>query len=274
MKSDEHNEDGDYGILVMATDGLWDVSDNEVVSRTVFQTLHKYSEERHRYTMAAQELVARARGKINDYGHWRLADCKAAATVDDISVIVVPVHQYYKEHMEWEQRCAREYKERMVLQATEAKEIEDGLLKTSLTNGAGSSSNSSSGIGVVSSIAIDNALSSTWDKTEAGRKSMHSKVPVAQEAVATINTGKGKPGGARKQQEHTKAEKNVEANEPDLIPKSMALAMQEDNSADITSGIVKSLYQVFPRPYFLTDFASISQRTPRRRRNPCAREQN
>ncbi|XP_053948436.1 protein phosphatase 1H isoform X1 [Anastrepha ludens] len=126
----ENNEDGDYGILVMATDGLWDVSENEAVARTVFQTLTKYPTEEHRYTMVAQELVARARGKINDSGHWRLADSKAAATVDDISVIVIPVYQYYKEAAEWEKKCVqllKELKERrakMTQSATEACEDE------------------------------------------------------------------------------------------------------------------------------------------------------
>lgn len=97
----------------MATDGLWDVTENDAVARTVFQTLHKYPTEKHRYTMAAQELVAKARGKINDYGHWRLADSKAAATVDDISVIVIPVYQYYKEYLEDEQKCLKEYREQI-----------------------------------------------------------------------------------------------------------------------------------------------------------------
>lgn len=101
----ESNEDGEYGILVMATDGLWDVTDINDVAHTVFKTLKKYPTERHRYTMAAQELVAKARGRINDSGHWRLSDSKAAATVDDISVFVIPVHQYYKEFVEWERLC-------------------------------------------------------------------------------------------------------------------------------------------------------------------------
>lgn len=99
------NEDGEYGLLVMATDGLWDVSEVEAVSRTVFDTLDKYPTEKHRYTMVAQELVAKARGRINESGHWRLVDTKAAATVDDISVIVIPVYQYYLEYVEWEQKC-------------------------------------------------------------------------------------------------------------------------------------------------------------------------
>uniref|UniRef100_A0A1A9UUT3 PPM-type phosphatase domain-containing protein n=1 Tax=Glossina austeni TaxID=7395 RepID=A0A1A9UUT3_GLOAU len=137
---DEQNEDGDYGVLIMATDGLWDVSENDAVARTVFQTLHKYPTERHRYTMVAQELVAKARGKINDYGHWRLADSKAAATVDDISVMVIPVYQYYKEHIEWEQRCAREYRERLKQEqlaqpAVEAKEVDAANTAGVLVNG-------------------------------------------------------------------------------------------------------------------------------------------
>lgn len=101
----DNNEDGEYGILVMATDGLWDVTEINDVAHTVFKTLKKYPTERHRYTMAAQELVAKARGRINDSGHWRLSDTKAAATVDDISVFVIPVHQYYKEFVEWEKLC-------------------------------------------------------------------------------------------------------------------------------------------------------------------------
>ena len=99
---EDNNVDGEYGILVMATDGLWDVTDSDQVSRTVFNTLKKYPSEKHRYTMAAQELVAKSRGRANESGHWRLSDSKAAATVDDISVIVIPVHQYYMEYLEWE----------------------------------------------------------------------------------------------------------------------------------------------------------------------------
>ncbi|XP_063708584.1 protein phosphatase 1H [Culicoides brevitarsis] len=102
------NEDGEYGVLVMATDGLWDVTEINDVAHTVFKTLKKYPTERHRYTMAAQELVAKARGRINESGHWRLSDSKAAATVDDISVFVIPVYQYYKEFVEWEKLCNSE----------------------------------------------------------------------------------------------------------------------------------------------------------------------
>lgn len=102
---DDHNEDGEYGILIMATDGLWDVLDIDTVSQTVFATLAKYPVEKHRYTMVAQELVAKSRGRVNESGHWRLAESKAAATVDDISVLVVPIYQYYKEYIEWRVNC-------------------------------------------------------------------------------------------------------------------------------------------------------------------------
>lgn len=88
----------------MGTDGLWDVLENETVARITFETLKKYPNEKHRYTMVAQELVAKSRGRANDSGHWRLSDLKAPATVDDISIIVIPVYQYYKEFCEWEKK--------------------------------------------------------------------------------------------------------------------------------------------------------------------------
>lgn len=88
----------------MGTDGLWDVLENETVARITFETLKKYPNEKHRYTMVAQELVAKSRGRANDSGHWRLSDLKAPATVDDISVIVIPVYEYYKEFCAWEKK--------------------------------------------------------------------------------------------------------------------------------------------------------------------------
>lgn len=64
----------------MGTDGLWDVLENETVARITFETLKKYPNEKHRYTMVAQELVAKSRGRSNESGHWRLSDLKAPAT--------------------------------------------------------------------------------------------------------------------------------------------------------------------------------------------------
>ncbi|KXJ75838.1 hypothetical protein RP20_CCG010947 [Aedes albopictus] len=118
----EENVDGDYGVLVMATDGLWDVTYSQKVSNTVFTTLKKFPTERHRYTMAAQELVAKSRGRANINGHWRLSDSRAAATVDDISVIVIPVYQYYLEYLEWKRSLQKPKVPEVATEATPAEE--------------------------------------------------------------------------------------------------------------------------------------------------------
>ena len=81
--------------------------------------------------MVAQELVAKSRGRANDSGHWRLSDLKAPATVDDISVIVIPVYQYYKEFCEWEKKFfeaqhRREEQRSRNLQAMSASNGENG----------------------------------------------------------------------------------------------------------------------------------------------------
>lgn len=112
----------------MGTDGLWDVLENETVSRITFETLKKYPNERHRYTMVAQELVAKSRGRANDSGHWRLADLKAPATVDDISIIVIPVYQYYKEFCQWEKKYfeAQQRREELRNQSLQAMAASNG----------------------------------------------------------------------------------------------------------------------------------------------------
>jgi len=54
-----------------------------------------------RYTSAAQDLVMHSRGKLFEK-KWKTADSKAA-TVDDISVFVIPLVPYKEEYMEWKQ---------------------------------------------------------------------------------------------------------------------------------------------------------------------------
>ncbi|CRK91236.1 CLUMA_CG004918, isoform A [Clunio marinus] len=125
---DDNNIDGEYGVLIMGTDGLWDVIENDNVARITFETLKKYPNEKHRYTMVAQELVAKSRGRANDSGHWRLSDLKAPATVDDISIIVIPVYQYYKEFCQWEKtfieaKQKREELKNLTMKALEANHI-------------------------------------------------------------------------------------------------------------------------------------------------------
>lgn len=54
-----------------------------------------------RYTSAAQDLVMHSRGKLCEK-NWKTADGKPA-TIDDISVFVIPLAPYKEEYMEWKQ---------------------------------------------------------------------------------------------------------------------------------------------------------------------------
>ncbi|OQR68838.1 protein phosphatase 1H-like [Tropilaelaps mercedesae] len=89
-------------VLVMATDGLWDVTNNERTLEIVKRSLSHFSpnasleEYKYRYVSAAQDLVMQSRGKISG-SNWRTADNRPA-TVDDISVFVIPLRDYKREH--------------------------------------------------------------------------------------------------------------------------------------------------------------------------------
>ncbi|KAF7254679.1 Protein phosphatase 1J [Varanus komodoensis] len=72
-------------VLVLGTDGLWDVTTDQEVANVVFDVLMSYEpNDPCRYTMVAQELVMRSRGVLKDRG-WRLANDKLGSG-DDISV--------------------------------------------------------------------------------------------------------------------------------------------------------------------------------------------
>ncbi len=88
----------------MGTDGLWDVTSNERVAETVQRSLEQFPAEdaaryRYRFTSAAQDLVMSSRGKLNERS-WRTADGKSA-TIDDISVFVIPLAAYKEEYLHW-----------------------------------------------------------------------------------------------------------------------------------------------------------------------------
>ncbi|XP_037067977.1 protein phosphatase 1H-like isoform X1 [Pollicipes pollicipes] len=100
----------EYDVLVMATDGLWDVVSNGRAAQLVDQALRHYpaddpSKRRYsavctdRCTSAAQDLVMAARGKLKGR-LWRLPD-GGMATIDDISAFVVPLLPYREEHLLW-----------------------------------------------------------------------------------------------------------------------------------------------------------------------------
>ncbi|KAL4612789.1 protein phosphatase 1H [Arapaima gigas] len=85
-------EHGADDVLVLATDGLWDVLSNEEVAEAVSGFLANCDpddQHRHVYTMAAQDLVMRARGVLKDRG-WRISN-ERLGSGDDISVYIIPL---------------------------------------------------------------------------------------------------------------------------------------------------------------------------------------
>ncbi|XP_044927539.1 protein phosphatase 1H isoform X1 [Mustela putorius furo] len=83
-------EHGADDVLILATDGLWDVLSNEEVAEAVTQFLPNCDpDDPHRYTLAAQDLVMRARGVLKDRG-WRISNDRLGSG-DDISVYVIPL---------------------------------------------------------------------------------------------------------------------------------------------------------------------------------------
>ncbi|XP_061869504.1 protein phosphatase 1J isoform X2 [Colius striatus] len=77
-------------VLVLGTDGLWDVTNDKEVAGVVMEVLTSYEpNDPCRYTMVAQELVVRSRGMLKERG-WRLANDKLGSG-DDISVFVIPL---------------------------------------------------------------------------------------------------------------------------------------------------------------------------------------
>ncbi|XP_025728219.1 protein phosphatase 1J isoform X2 [Callorhinus ursinus] len=77
-------------VLVLGTDGLWDVTSDCEVAATVDRVLSAYEpNDASRYTALAQALVLGARGIPRDRG-WRLPNNKLGSG-DDISVFVIPL---------------------------------------------------------------------------------------------------------------------------------------------------------------------------------------
>uniref|UniRef100_A0A8D3CDK5 Protein phosphatase, Mg2+/Mn2+ dependent, 1H n=1 Tax=Scophthalmus maximus TaxID=52904 RepID=A0A8D3CDK5_SCOMX len=83
-------EHGADDVLVLGTDGLWDVLSNQEVNEAVTSFLSNCDpDDQHRYTMAAQDLIMRARGVLKDRG-WRISNDRLGSG-DDISVYIIPL---------------------------------------------------------------------------------------------------------------------------------------------------------------------------------------
>ena len=148
--ADEELSDSD--VLMLATDGLWDIASNENAVATLVRSMARSlqhlpssdpSRHKYRYTSAAQDLVMSARGKLTQR-NWRTNDNKHA-TIDDISVFVVPLKPYQDEYKHWKRR----YEEALAAPTPISSEssvhdsgklltVKDGILvseTTKLTNG-------------------------------------------------------------------------------------------------------------------------------------------
>ncbi|XP_069801397.1 protein phosphatase 1J isoform X2 [Dendropsophus ebraccatus] len=83
----DHNADD---VMVMGTDGLWDVITDREVAEIVQRVFATHgTDQPNRYNLAAQELVLRTRG-VRKENSWRLPTGKLAS-LDDISVFVIPL---------------------------------------------------------------------------------------------------------------------------------------------------------------------------------------
>ncbi|XP_053977895.1 protein phosphatase 1H isoform X2 [Hylaeus volcanicus] len=96
--------------IIVATDGLWDVVSDKTAANILRKTLAPDTPSlEYRLTMGAQELVQAARGKligrvwVGKSENPEETDEKFSpmASVDDISVLVVPLYPYLCEHKQW-----------------------------------------------------------------------------------------------------------------------------------------------------------------------------
>ena len=98
-------------ILVLGTDGLWDVINNEEVASFVQRGLAAWDNEskagKYRYISLAQDLVMAARGKLKER-NWKRSN-GSPATIDDISVFVIPILPYKEEYLRLKVRKEKLY---------------------------------------------------------------------------------------------------------------------------------------------------------------------
>lgn len=89
-------------VLIIGTDGLWDVVSCNKAAEIVKKSIDNFS-EKERYVCAATCLVGFARGSLKNGHNWQLKNGKQASC-DDISVIVIPTFPY---KLEYQQLCQK-----------------------------------------------------------------------------------------------------------------------------------------------------------------------
>lgn len=93
-------------VLIMGSDGLWDVTSNEEAAEIVKNSFDLFpdneeSRSKYRYITAAQDLVINSRGHTMNWNNiWRKGEHRLAS-LDDIAVFVIPLKQYKDEYLEW-----------------------------------------------------------------------------------------------------------------------------------------------------------------------------
>lgn len=113
----------EHDIIVMGTDGLWDVTSNEKAAEITNSILTQFLDEKHKYISAAQALVANARGKPHGESSWRTSEGKPA-TGDDVSVFVIPMLPHKLSYLEFDEKISESVLE-LLLKNSESNSLDN-----------------------------------------------------------------------------------------------------------------------------------------------------